>query len=913
MILTASDFNAQEPPLTSREIEALRLVAGGLTNRQIASELSVAPDTVGYYLRQIYTKLGVQNRAGAVSKAALLGLIPNDSKVAVPVFQVLNPYKGLQPYQSLDADLFFGREELIRGLLNALLDDERKQRFFALIGPSGIGKSSLVNAGLLPALRTEKSISIRDRLILQVTPDPNTVANIEAALAAADPQRYVLIILDQFESLFTLLTAEAQEHLLGTLLRLLDDASRYVQIMVVLRADMLNHPLQDRRLGPLFQNYAKLISPLSVADLERVITEPAKQCGLTLEPGLVAAILADVISQQGSLPLLQFTLAQLVEKAPKRTLTLEAYHKLGGITGALNSQLAEAYDQLPLEAQSFTATLFLNLIAINEAGEYTRKKGRLSDFRSGDASPETIEKVINTFADLRVLTLDWDYDQSIPIIELAHEALITSWPLLQQWLETNREQLVIRRRLNAAVNDWLEGQKDSSFLLSGARLDQVLAILPQIQPTLLPEAQMYIETSQRVQQDRQAHELALARQVAENARRAEAAEKDRAIRFEETARMATRRARIAAGVALLALFGVVVAIFSAAAAREQTISAFTQLDTATAAQGQAIAAVEAVNATLTPAYQALSTATKVAFDSIRVSTLVPRLGGFPPARMSALNIEQEYMTATAIGTAYQWLPQPKPDSKGITLLKVPPGCFFMGDASYSNAIPITEICFDKPFWFDQYPVTNKAFDQFVAEGGYVDDANWSPSGVSWRKGGGSARTDRNRVDCSPFSNYDDQPVVCVTWYEAYAFCRWRGGRLPTEAEWEYAARGPASRIYPWGEHLTPGQDDDKAVYVENSDGKTAKVGSKPQGASWVGALDMAGNVWAWLQTSYRSYPYDPTDGRNNDEIEKSDKYRTLRGGSYFNLEGILRSAYRNGNYPTHTDSFDGFRCARSGF
>ncbi|MEL7435798.1 MAG: formylglycine-generating enzyme family protein, partial [Chloroflexota bacterium] len=187
-----------------------------------------------------------------------------------------------------------------------------------------------------------------------------------------------------------------------------------------------------------------------------------------------------------------------------------------------------------------------------------------------------------------------------------------------------------------------------------------------------------------------------------------------------------------------------------------------------------------------------------------------------------------------------------------------------------------EVCFDSPFWIDKYEVTN---EQYGSTG------------------------------CEEESDEPDQPRNCVDWFEALAHCQARGATLPTEAQWEYAAGGPDSLTYPWGNNYIAenviGEDD--PTY---GDSETAPVGSRLGGASWVGALDMSGNLWEWTVSEYVDYPYDANDGRN-DNLESTDVLRVLRGGSFFNASNNLRSADRYGDFPAF-DFFDfGFRCVRS--
>ena len=236
--------------------------------------------------------------------------------------------------------------------------------------------------------------------------------------------------------------------------------------------------------------------------------------------------------------------------------------------------------------------------------------------------------------------------------------------------------------------------------------------------------------------------------------------------------------------------------------------------------------------------------------------------------------------AAGLNQGRTWEHKSRVDSKGVAQVWVPPGCFEMGSNPledlqvFANETPRHTVCISAGFWLDQFEVTNESFRQFAADGGFKERRYWSEEGWQAHEG--------RREPYPMLASYDEprQPRVKITWYEAEAYAAWRGGKLPTEAQWEWAARGPDSRRYPWGDKFL-----DSAANMDRLDLHcTRPVGSYSVGRSWCGADDMAGNVWEWVADGYDSNayrhapltdPFTPPHGPN----------RVIRGGAWGGTPG----------------------------
>jgi len=264
------------------------------------------------------------------------------------------------------------------------------------------------------------------------------------------------------------------------------------------------------------------------------------------------------------------------------------------------------------------------------------------------------------------------------------------------------------------------------------------------------------------------------------------------------------------------------------------------------------------------------------------------------------------------------------ETDGMTLVYVPGGDFTMGSdsSSFASERPVHTVSLDS-YWIDRTEVTNFMFEAFVGQRAYQTDAEKSGSSNGYNPDTNKSELTQGadwQHPLGPASNLTDlsqHPVVHVSWNDAVAYCEWAGRRLPTEAEWEKAARGTDGRTFPWGSDFDGTRlnfaDVRLGAFWGNSifdDGFqfTSPVGIYPAGASPYGALDMSGNVWEWVN-DWVDEAYYQSSPPSNPGGPASGEYRIVRGGSWHDPEDGQRAAYRGWAGPEDTDITLGFRCA----
>jgi WD40 repeat protein/transcriptional regulator with XRE-family HTH domain len=444
------------------------------------------------------TALGLENEPKIVAR--LLELAANIRREDAPRLG-LCPYKGLSFFDEADADLFVGRETLTAKLTERVLSVVSSEglRFLAVVGASGSGKSSLVRAGLVPALRWNQASS--DWQIHIVTPTAKPLESLAASLTGdtdsvlvistlmddllGDPRSlqiylrrqlplqnhaHALLVIDQFEELFALCHSEEERSsFIGNLLTAASAANGSVSVVITLRADFYAHCADYFQLRQALAAHQEYIGAMKEDELRRAIEEPARRGRWDFEPGLVDLLLHDVGQEPGALPLLSHALFETWQRRRGRTLTLSGYTSSGGVRGAIAETAETVFtDQFNTEQRSIARRIFLRLTELNDetSAADTRRRAKFDELILKPEDAASTRDVIKTLADARLIITSEDS------AEVAHEALIREWPTLRDWLEENRDDLRLHRQLTESAQEWdaLDGSPD--VLYRGARLAQ---------------------------------------------------------------------------------------------------------------------------------------------------------------------------------------------------------------------------------------------------------------------------------------------------------------------------------------------------------------------------------------------------------------------------------------------------------
>jgi WD40 repeat protein/transcriptional regulator with XRE-family HTH domain len=587
-------------------------IAVGYSDAQISRlEQNLRPPDIPTIEARFVSALGLEDEPKAVAR--LLDLAANVRREDAPALG-LCPYKGLNCFDEADADLFVGREELTAKLVERILSlpsrgSDSQTRFLAVVGASGSGKSSLVRAGLIPALRwNKKSIDWQlhiftptahplESLAATLTQESNSVtatASLMDDLArdlrslqifakrklGSKNGSHLLLVVDQFEELFALCRSEEERTaFIGNLLTAASEADGPVIVLIALRADFYAHCAKYILLREALATQQEYIGAMSEDELRRAIEEPARRGRWDFEPGLVDLILHDVGQEPGALPLLSHALMETWHYRRGRMMTLSGYTTSGGVRGAI-AETAEVVfvDQMTQEQQEIARRVFLRLteLGVETSTGDTRRRAAFNELILKQDQEDTTQYVLNMLAEARLIVTSED------TVEVAHEALIREWPRLRAWLEENREGLRLHRQLTEAAQEWEALKRDPDLLYRGARLTQAQEWaethheeMNELELAFLNESIIWAEKEIMEREAQRKRELEAAQKLA-------ASEKQRAEEQTSFASQMSKRARYLTGAFIIALLMVFIALYFGSRAREIAVTAENERRIATA-------------------------------------------------------------------------------------------------------------------------------------------------------------------------------------------------------------------------------------------------------------------------------------------------------------------------------------------
>jgi len=399
----------------------------------------------------------------------------------------LTPYPGLASFTEEDAEYFFGREAEVEAMWTRL---EGPARLLGLVGPSGAGKTSFLRAGVIPSASPEWGVvrctpgtaamaSLRRALVPALGGDTEALGALatgedETTITACSrwraAQGRALLMVDQFEELFTLNPPETQTRFAGLLRRLPLESD--IHVVLSMRDDFLMECNRHEALRPIIPDLTLLDPPVG-ANLRRALVQPATKCGYRFEDDeLVDEMLGEVEGERGALPMLAFAAARLWEKRDREggLLTRQAYHDIGGVGGALARHAEATIDRIGPGRVPIVRELFRNLVTAEGTRAVREWDDLLSIFRDSRSESQP-EEVLRQLIDARLLTsYEVQAEDEAPTrsVEIIHESLLANWPRLVRWQTQDADAVQLRDQLRQAARTWDERGRPQDLLWTGS-------------------------------------------------------------------------------------------------------------------------------------------------------------------------------------------------------------------------------------------------------------------------------------------------------------------------------------------------------------------------------------------------------------------------------------------------------------
>ena len=481
-------------------------------------------------------------------KSGITGLSPG-LRPGQAVLEGICPYRGLKAFQIEHGRFFFGRQAQLEWILNALRPADqsegvvsaRENRFLAIVGASGSGKSSLARAGLIPALKNGAFAGSEHWPFIVIRPGQNPLESLavglfnvpaigsrfgdpgdlaarmtaeesrlhlatRVALAGGDESQRLVLLIDQFEEVFTLasddtsrslgtdsassVSAKSQHEIntkafIDNLIYAAGVAGGQTVVVLTMRADFYQKCASYPHLAAAVTDHQELVGPMSTNELREIIEKPAQLVGLELQPGLTELLLQEMESQTGALPLLQHALRELWKQREGNRLTVAAHTEIGGLEGALEKQANEIYDAFIPPDQQACRRIFMRLTQPGEGSEDTKRRVPIEQL--GD--PTTINPIVNRLTEVRLITAEESF------VEVAHEALIRTWSKLRGWIESKRESIRIQHRITESATEWQQAGQHADYLYQGARLAEAEEWARSEDADMTPAEQQFLDAS----------------------------------------------------------------------------------------------------------------------------------------------------------------------------------------------------------------------------------------------------------------------------------------------------------------------------------------------------------------------------------------------------------------------------------
>jgi len=404
-----------------------------------------------------------------------------------PPYDARCPFVGLYAFRGSNKEFFFGREKLVADLVRKI----KAQNFLAVLGPSGSGKSSVIFAGLVPALQLQNPYLH----LLRITPgnapvqtlqtlEEAVIFNQSSSLQEVSLVRGVkpgkpefILVVDQFEEIFTLTNDEAERVAFFDKLLTLP---KMLKVVITMRADFWGSCANYRQLKEIVQANQELIGVMNTEELRQAMERQAAVVGLEFEANLTSRILDDTAGEPGAMPLLQHALLELWQRRHGRWLKAVEYEAIGGVHRAIAETAEAIYNQLADEEKVTMRNIFLRLTRVDDSEQHrdTRRRVAIDQLIPANRDPQPIRQLIQRLADTRLVVTSVNTNTGQQELEVAHEALIRYWPTLQQWLDESRANLRVSEGVRQAAQTWEEGQKHSDLLQHrGSQLEQATELL----------------------------------------------------------------------------------------------------------------------------------------------------------------------------------------------------------------------------------------------------------------------------------------------------------------------------------------------------------------------------------------------------------------------------------------------------